>query len=265
MLTAEDLACARGPRTVLSGVSLDLPPGEVLGVLGANGAGKTTLLATLAGELKPAAGELRLGEQAIASIRHRELARRRAVLPQVTTPAFDLETRTVVAMGAYPFPELAPDEVDALVTRALRLADASDLADRRIATLSGGEMQRVQFARVLVQLLAAREPGEYRVLFLDEPTAALDPLHQATLLQAVRDIVREMRLAALVVLHDVNLAATWCDRLLLLAAGRTVALDTPARALTAAHLRTAYAMSATVLEHPLRPGTPLVLFGDAPA
>ncbi len=263
MLKADALACARGSRTVLSGVSLDLPPGEVLGVLGANGAGKTTLLATLAGELEPAAGLLRLDDREVATIRPRELARRRAVLPQATAPAFDLETRTVVAMGAYPFPELAPEMVDALVSRALQLADARAFAGRRVATLSGGEMQRVQFARVLVQLLAAREPGEYRLLLLDEPTAALDPLHQATLLRAVRDIVRDQQLGALVVLHDVNLAAAWCDRLLLLAAGRTVALDTPPGALTPTHLHAVYGMAAMVLDHPLRPGTPLVLFGEA--
>ena len=261
MLSAENLGCSRGRRRVLGNVSLHLPAGEVLGVLGANGAGKTTLLATLAGELKPAGGRLRFFQEDLERIRPRDLARRRAVLPQASSLAFDLDTKTVVGMGAYPFPELAPDALQALVERALCMADAKSLADRRYGTLSGGEQQRVQFARVVVQLLAARQPGEYRALFLDEPTASLDPRHQAALLQVVRALAREQEIAALVVLHDVNLAAAWCDRLLLLADGRSVALDTPARALTAQNLRTVYDMPATVLAHPSRPGVPLVLFG----
>jgi iron complex transport system ATP-binding protein len=261
MLAADSLDCARGRRKVLTGINVGLPAGEVLGVLGANGAGKTTLLATLAGELLPAAGLLCLDGRELRQFTPRELARRRAVLPQAASLAFDLEARTVVGMGGYPFPELAPAELESLIGEALDLADARAFADRAYATLSGGEQQRVQFARVVVQLLAARRQAEYRVLFLDEPTASLDPKHQAALLQAVRALVRDRQLAALVVLHDVNLAAAWCDRLLLLADGRTVALDTPQLALTADNLRAVYDMPATVLEHPSRAGVPLVLFG----
>src|SRR5690606_605454 len=106
-----------------------------------------------------------------------------------------------------------PAEVRALVDEALAIADVSGMAGRRYASLSGGEQQRVQFARVLVQLLAARKAGQYRALFLDEPTASLDPKHQIGLLQAVSRLARERGIAALVVLHDVNLAAAWCDRL----------------------------------------------------
>ncbi len=263
MLAAEDLHCSRGQRSVLSGISLRLLPGEVLGVLGANGAGKTTLLATLAGELAPAGGELVFDGRALSNWAAAELARRRAVLPQLPSLAFDLGVREVVAMGAYPFPELSPDALDALCGDALATADAQALADRRYASLSGGEQQRVQFARVLVQLFAARPAGQYRVLFLDEPTASLDPRHQLLLLGAVSTIAHRHRVAALVVLHDVNLAAAHCDRLLLLADGRQVALDRPVDALTEANLRTVYALDARVRDHPERTGQPLVLF-DAP-
>ncbi len=261
MLQAQRLACARGARTVLSDVSLCLPAGEVLGVLGANGAGKTTLLSTLAGELPPADGDLRLDQRPLPQWKASELARRRAVLPQSPSLAFDLEVHAVLAMGAYPFPELAPAALDELAQRALQLAEAGALAARRYATLSGGEQQRVQFARVIVQLLAAKPAREYRLLLLDEPIASLDPRHQVGLLQAVSRLAREEGIAALVVLHDVNLAAAWCDRLLLLAQGRAVALDTPSRALTSAHLETVYRLPARVLEHPDRAGQPLVLFG----
>lgn len=264
MLQAMDLDCARGPRTVLRGVSLELRPGEVLGVLGANGAGKSTLLATLAGELAPAAGAVQLDGQPLVQWRAQALARRRAVLPQSPALAFDLGVDEVVRMGAYPFPELAPDPLSALAAQALGLTDAGHLAGRRHGNLSGGEQQRVQFARVVVQLLACRAEGEYRALLLDEPTASLDPRHQITLLRAVAQLTRAHGVAALVVLHDVNLAAAWCDRIALLGEGRLVGLDTPRRVLTEAHLQTVYGLSARVLDHPEQPGQPWVLFRAPP-
>jgi len=239
MLTARNLQCSRGRRRVLDAIDIDLPAGQVLGVLGANGAGKSTLLGTLAGELTPEPGLLLNGRE-MAAWSVASLARCRAVLPQSPGLGFDLPARDVVAMGAYPFPELAP---------------------RAYQSLSGGEQQRVQFARTLVQVLACRAADEYRVLFLDEPTSSLDPRHQLLLLQAVRALSRTDGLAVLVVLHDVNLAARWCDRLLLLADGRTVALGAPADVLSPVHLATVYGMEATVIDSPVHPGTPMVVFG----
>jgi iron complex transport system ATP-binding protein len=197
----------------------------------------------------------------MAHLKPGELASRRAVLPQSASLAFDLEAHVVVGMGSYPFPDLPPSAVRALVDEALAIAKVGELAGRRYASLSGGEQQRVQFARVLVQLLASRAPGQYRALFLDEPTASLDPKHQIGLLQAVWNLSRDRGIASLVVLHDVNLAAAWCDRLLLLGAGRSIALDTPAATLTPANLERAYEVPVSVLPHPLRPAQPLVLFG----
>ncbi|MGB6054250.1 MAG: hemin ABC transporter ATP-binding protein, partial [Burkholderiaceae bacterium] len=168
--------------------------------------------------------------------------------------------REVVAMGAYPFPELSPAGHEALLRHALRQADAAGLAGRRYLDLSGGEQQRVQFARVLAQVLAAREAAQYRALLLDEPTSNLDPRHQLLLLRTVRSLARSEGIAALVVLHDVNLAAQWCDRLLLLAHGRSVALGAPAEVLTPQRLEQVYALTARVLPHPLHGDTPLVVF-----
>ncbi|MNK94223.1 Hemin import ATP-binding protein HmuV [compost metagenome] len=260
MLTARNLQCSRGRRRVLDAIDIDLPAGEVLGVLGANGAGKSTLLGTLAGELTPEPGLLLNGRE-MAAWSVASLARCRAVLPQSPGLGFDLPARDVVAMGAYPFPELAPRALATLIDRALEIADVRALAPRAYQSLSGGEQQRVQFARTLVQVLACRAADEYRVLFLDEPTSSLDPRHQLLLLQAVRTLSRTDGLAVLVVLHDVNLAARWCDRLLLLADGRTVALGAPADVLSPAHLATVYGMDATVIDSPVHPGTPMVVFG----
>ncbi|SFC61350.1 iron complex transport system ATP-binding protein [Cupriavidus sp. OV038] len=264
MLTARNLQCSRGRRRVLDAIDIDLPAGEVLGVLGANGAGKSTLLGTLAGELKPELSPepgLLLNGREMAAWSVASLARCRAVLPQSPGLGFDLPAHEVVAMGAYPFPELTPRALATLIDRALEIADVSALAPRAYQSLSGGEQQRVQFARTLVQVLACRAAEEYRVLFLDEPTSSLDPRHQLLLLQAVRTLSRTDGLAVLVVLHDVNLAARWCDRLLLLADGRTVALGTPANVLSPAHLATVYGMDAAVIDSPVHPGTPMVVFG----
>lgn len=256
-----EASCRRGSRLALDGVSLALQAGELLGVLGANGAGKTTLLGCLAGELPLHGGQALLDGRPLAQWRPHELARRVAVLPQTPSLGFDLDVDAVVGMGAYPFPELAPAEVAERAAQALRQADAGHLAGRRYLALSGGEQQRVQFARVLVQVLAAvRQPGR-RSLLLDEPTASLDPRHQWELMQAAARLAHEAGVAVLVVMHDVNLAARWCDRLLLMTDGAAVASGSPAEVLTAAHLERVYGLPAHVGPHPLAAGRPLVLFG----
>lgn len=259
MLEALKTDAIRGSRLVLHQISIRLQPGQVLGVLGSNGAGKSTLLSLLAGELAPSNGQVRLDGRTLTEWPASALARRRAVLPQTPALRFDLSVDEVVRMGAYPFPELSPHALHILATEALDSVQACHLAGRRYARLSGGEQQRVQFARVLVQLLACHK-GEYRAVLLDEPTSSLDPRHQIGLLRATRHWARRHGVAALVVLHDVNLAASWCDRLALLAAGRLVALGPPAEVLTPPHLEAAYGVPAAVLPHPLHAELPLVLF-----
>lgn len=259
MLAAENLTLARGGNRILDQVSLALRPGEVVGLLGANGAGKSTLLGALSAELPPDAGRLRLDDGDLARLPHREQARRRAVLPQKPGLTFDLDVREVVAMGAYPFPELSPAAVDALVDEALGRADVTHLRARRYPELSGGEQQRVQFARVLVQCNAARVPGEPRYLLLDEPTASLDPKHQGDLLRVAAELAHGGDTGVLVILHDMNLAARWCDRLLLLCGGRAIAAGTPAEVLTPGNLYLAYGIDAQIIAHPLQAGRLLVV------
>lgn len=266
MLSAAQLQVHRGKRQILTGIELGLPAGEVVGVLGANGAGKSTLLATLSGELKPSGGQVLFDGRPLADWAVRELARRRAVLPQSPSLSFDLPVETVIGMGAYPHTEAGATgggraEDREVLARVLALAGVEHLYARRYRQLSGGEQQRVQFARVLHQLLLARAPGEYRALLLDEPTASLDPRYQLGLLQAVQQLAREAGVGALVILHDVNLAAAWCDRLLMLAEGRQVALGRPVEVLRPDVLQTVYGVEATVLGMPGRPEQPLVVFG----
>lgn len=277
MLQAQGIAVQRGERQILSDIDLSLPAGQVIGVLGANGAGKSTLLAALAGELSPSAGRITLNGRPLSAWHAVELASCRAVLPQSPSLQFDLPVATVIGMGAYPHArhtrtgaprtdsrdtaQAAIAEDQRILQHVLALADVQDLYERRYRRLSGGEQQRVHLARVLYQLLLARQGhNEYRVLMLDEPTASLDPRHQLHLLSAVHTLVHEENVAALVIVHDLNLAAGCCDRLLLLGQGRVAACGTPAQVLTPDTLRQVYGVEATVLPHPNQPGRPLVVF-----
>ena len=277
MLQAHGIAVQRGERQILSDIDLSLPAGQVIGVLGANGAGKSTLLAALAGELSPSAGRITLNGRPLSAWPAAELASCRAVLPQSPSLQFDLPVATVIGMGAYPHArhtrtgaprtdsrdtaQAAIAEDQRILQRVLALADVQDLYERRYRRLSGGEQQRVHLARVLYQLLLARQGhDEYRVLMLDEPTASLDPRHQLHLLSAVHTLAHEENVAVLVIVHDLNLAAGCCDRLLLLGQGRVAACGTPAQVLTPDTLRQVYGVEATVLPHPNQPGRPLVVF-----
>ena len=277
MLQAQGIAVQRGERQILSDIDLSLPAGQVIGVLGANGAGKSTLLAALAGELSPSVGSVTLNGRSLSAWPAAELASCRAVLPQSPSLQFDLPVATVIGMGAYPHArytrtgaprtdsrdtdQAAIAEDQRILQRVLALADVQDLYGRRYRLLSGGEQQRVHLARVLYQLLLARQGrDEYRVLMLDEPTASLDPRHQLHLLSAVHTLAHEENVAVLVIVHDLNLAAGCCDRLLLLGQGRVAACGTPAQVLTPDTLRQVYGVEATVLPHPNQPGRPLVVF-----
>lgn len=277
MLQAHGIAVQRGERQILSDIDLALPAGQVIGVLGANGAGKSTLQAALAGELSPSTGRITLNGCPLSAWSAAELARCRAVLPQSPSLQFDLPVATVIGMGAYPHArhtrtgahptnrhdtaQAAMAEDQRILQRVLALADVQDLYERRYRLLSGGEQQRVHLARVLYQLLLARQGhDEYRVLMLDEPTASLDPRHQLQLLSAVHTLAHEENVAALVIVHDLNLAAGCCDQLLLLGQGRVAACGMPAQVLTPETLRQVYGVEATVLPHPNQPGRPLVVF-----
>ena len=277
MLQAHGIAVQRGERQILSDIDLSLPAGQVIGVLGANGAGKSTLLAALAGELSPSTGRITLNGRPLSAWPAAELARCRAVLPQSPSLQFDLPVATVIGMGAYPHArharigaprtdsrdtaQAAIAEDQRILQRVLALADVQGLYGRRYRLLSGGEQQRVHLARVLYQLLLARQGhNEYRVLMLDEPTASLDPRHQLHLLSAVHTLAHEENVAVLVIVHDLNLAAGCCDRLLLLGQGLVAVCGTPAQVLTPDTLRQVYGVEATVLPHPNQPGRPLVVF-----
>jgi iron complex transport system ATP-binding protein len=232
MLVAERVGYAIGRKALVAEVSLALRPGELVAVIGPNGAGKSTLLRLLAGELRPDAGRVTLDGQPLAAWNRRALARRRAVLPQSSTLSFAFTAGEVALLGRAPHCGGLDGPLDrAIARRALELAGIGDLAARRYPSLSGGERQRVHLARVLAQLMTA--PGEYAggYLLLDEPVTSLDPSHQHAALALTRDFAARGG-GALAILHDVNLAARYADRVVVLAAGRVAAEGAPAEALT---------------------------------
>jgi iron complex transport system ATP-binding protein len=253
MLRAQNLQIRRGRKIVLTDITLELKPGEVLGVLGPNGAGKSTLLGALCGELQADHGSVWLDERELNHWAGAQRAQRLAVLPQVSTLDFAFRVEEVVGMGRLPY-QSGRVRDDEIVAAALHAADARHLSGRSYLALSGGERQRVHLARVLAQLW----PGEAgQTLLLDEPTSMLDPLHQHTTLQAVREFANRGA-AVLVILHDLNLAARYCDRLLLLEGGRPVALDTPEQVLRPEPLKAVFGLEVLVQPHPER-GHPLII------
>jgi iron complex transport system ATP-binding protein len=254
MLEARGLMLRAGGRTLLDDVSLWLDAGERVALVGPNGAGKSSLLRILAGEWRPHAGTVSLKGKRLAAYAPRTLARHRAVLSQSVHVAFPFTVAEVVAMGA---PDRRGAALDALVVSALAQVDLAAFGHRVITTLSGGEQQRTHLARVLVQLAcgeAAHGPG---LLLLDEPTASLDLRHQLDVLDAVRRCA-ERGVAVIAVLHDLNLAALFADRIIVLHGGRIAAEGRPHETINEATLARVFGVTASVGQAP-PPGMPFVL------
>ena len=253
MLRTENLHICRNQKMVLSDVTLEVRPGEVLGVLGPNGAGKSTLLAALCGELAPTQGQVWLDHQALNQWKGPQRAQRLAVLPQTSTLDFAFRVEEVVGMGRLPHQTGHVRDAE-IVHEALKAADVEHLAGRSYLALSGGERQRVHLARVLAQLW----PGQGgQTLLLDEPTSMLDPLHQHTTLKAIRAFA-DRGAAVLIILHDLNLAARYCDRLLLLEDGQPRALGRPRGVLQPELLKAVFGLDVLVQPHP-ELGHPLII------
>lgn len=250
LIDIQDVTVEIGGNTLIRDIDLQLKRGEVLAVLGPNGAGKSTLLRVAAGDLAPTRGSALLDNRAVSNFKPKELALRRAVLPQQTVLQFAFTAREVVEMGrGERSRRVSRLDDDRIIDEAMDRTDTGHLRARTYPTLSGGEQARVTLSRVLSQ--------EAPILLLDEPTAALDLSHQ----QMVMEISREVAAAGgavMAILHDINLAAAWADRLAILDHGRLVSIGEPWQALDPELLTTVFDCPIAVARHPMR-NCPLVL------
>ncbi|KEQ16439.1 heme ABC transporter ATP-binding protein [Endozoicomonas numazuensis] len=234
-----------GEKTLLDDVSITVTPGEVVTVLGPNGAGKSTLMKVISGERKPSSGSVILNDR--EDWRLEQQALMLGVLPQSSSLSFPFTVEEVVILGRIP---CATDRTEnlAIVEAALNEVDGLHLKDRQYTTLSGGERQRVHMARVLAQIWNELDFGK-RYLLLDEPTSALDPAHQQLTLKMARKQA-EKGVGVLVILHDLNLAARYSDRLVILKEGGIAAQGTPHEVLTVETVKAVFNVDVTISEHP---------------
>lgn len=242
VLAAQGVTVRVGGRVLLDAVDLDVHAGEVLALVGPNGAGKSTLLGVVAGDTEPASGRTDLDGTDLRRWRLGDLARRRALLTQANSVAFPFTVREVVAMGRAPWSGSPGVDDDEIVDRSLDATDTGHLSPRTFPTLSGGEKARVSLSRALAQRAG--------VLLLDEPTAAVDLRHQEVVLGLAR-AVADAGGAVVVVLHDLELAAAWADRMVMLADGRIRAEGAPEHVLTPELIAEVYQQPVLIHRHPV--------------
>jgi iron-chelate-transporting ATPase len=245
LFALEGVGFSVGDRALLEPLTLDLGAGKVIGILGHNGSGKSTLLKLLARQQRPSRGSLHFAGRPIESWDNRAFARKLAYLPQQTPPAAGMLVKELVALGRYPwhgalgrFGQRDRDKV----AQAMALTDIEPFADRLADSLSGGERQRAWLAMLVAQ--------DAQCLLLDEPIAALDLSHQVEVLTLVRQLSHQAGLGIVVVLHDVNMAARFCDEIVALHSGRLVARGTPEQIVRPDILRAIYGIEVGVMPHP---------------
>ncbi len=243
-LTVAGATVRIGATAILDAADLRLESGRVTIVIGPNGAGKSTLLSVAAGVRRPDEGTVTIGGEDLAAMSVKELAKRRAVMPQDSTVAFPFTVREVVALGRTVWNESVGTD-DRIAMEALELIGLADFADRPITTLSGGETQLVSFARVIAQVAPVDENS---VVLLDEPTSAMDVSHAEATLTTARHLA-SLGAAVGIVLHDLDAAAAYADQLVLMANGRIRRAGTVDAVCHAPLLSEVYGSPIEVYEH----------------
>lgn len=263
-LAAQDITVRVGSATLLDDVSIALESGQIVAVAGPNGAGKSTLISVFAGDRRPEAGSVKLDGRALGEWPARDVAQRRAVMSTDREVAFAFTTEEVVQMGRMPLHGGDPTDADRkVIADLLEAVDCAHLAARVYATLSTGERQRVQLARAVAQVTDIDEAQRTdRFLLLDEPTSSLDPAHQHRAMQLLRRRA-DAGLAVLAVVHDLNLAAAYADRVVLMQQARAVADGRPKDVLRADLLEAVFDIPMRVIPHP-QSAHPLIVAGRSP-
>ncbi len=248
MIRLDDVRWSAGGRTILEPMTLAFTAGKMNVILGPNGAGKSTLMKIAAGRLKPTGGRVLYGDRDVFGMDERELARQRAFLSQHVAIDFAITVEEVVLMGRYPHFARAPGSEDRrIVDAALELVGMSARRRQIYPTLSGGEQQRVQLARVLAQIWSEEMPAPPRTVFLDEPIASLDVQHQLQILEIARGLLTR-GCTIIVTLHDLNLAMRYGDRFIFLRDGRLRDVVEEPSAVSAHLIRDIFDVHATALD-----------------
>lgn len=246
MLQAQDITYAVGQKKLLDKVSVSFASGQLHLIIGPNGAGKSTLIKVLCHQLQPQQGKVLYHRREAGRFSNLELARIRSVLSQSIDLAFPLRVSEVVMMGRYPHFSVKPTAKDETAcAAAMDFFDVSELADRNYLTLSGGEKQRVNFARVLAQIWYPVADGP-RYLLLDEPLTFLDVHYQFDFMHKVRQLLKAEDLVVIGVVHDLNLAAKFADQIVLIHQGEILAAGDRSGVLTAENIRTAYQLEPVI-------------------
>ncbi|MFC4602106.1 heme ABC transporter ATP-binding protein [Rhodococcus kronopolitis] len=246
LFEARDVSVSYGDNHVVQNVSITVGANEIVTLIGPNGSGKSTVMKALSGQLSPRSGTVQLEGSDLSSWPPRRRAQAIGMLNQKNTAPTDMTVRELVGYGRHPhhrwYERTTPDDNEA-VEWAIAHTELAAMAQRPVSQLSGGEAQRAWLAMVLAQ--------RPRVLLLDEPTTYLDIAHQHEVLEVVTSLNRTLGIAVLMVLHDLNQASTFSDRIVALASGRVVAEGAPREVLTANLIREVYGMEAEVEEHPV--------------
>jgi iron complex transport system ATP-binding protein len=244
-LEIKDIRLSYNHHAVVEDLSFQLNQGEILGLLGPNGCGKTSVIRAMSRTLALRSGSILLNGKEIGRISRGDLARQIGIVPQSPALPNSFSVLEVVLLGRNPHLGLlrneSPSDI-AIAKRALEMTGIAALAERKIDELSGGEKQRVSIALVLAQ--------EPEILLLDEPTANLDINYQIEILNLMRNLCRENNLAVLIAIHDLNLAAQYCDRLVMLTRGSLFAEGTPQEVITSKNIWAVYGMESLVFPHP---------------
>lgn len=259
MLVAENLSVTIGRKKVLADISVQIKPGELVAVIGANGAGKSTLLKCLCGEISPTSGEVVMNGKKLDHWPLTERATTCAVLPQNSDLSFPFSVLDVVLIGRSPHNQAGRDNADRCIAQqVLELIGMTAFKERIYTTLSGGERQRVQYARILAQIW---EPltAHPHYLLLDEPTAALDLSCQHDCLRIASRLAKNQGVGVLAILHDLNLAALYADRIVVLQSGVLIAADAPTIVLNKELIQRVFNYPVEVSDHPQFKHRPLVI------
>tara|TARA_Y100000766_G_C18768314_1_gene537102 strand:- start:27 stop:848 length:822 start_codon:yes stop_codon:yes gene_type:complete len=250
MVKAKNISFDVGEKKILKNVSSNFENGKVTAILGPNGAGKSTLVKCIAGTITPRTGDIEFNGENIKSISLENLACKRSYLNQQFNLSVGYTVKDIVSIGRFPHYKVYPSKKDdEIITSAMELLDIISLSDRTTNTLSGGELQRVHFARTLAQIWpdSTEEKAEKKLLILDEPVNNLDPQYQHSILELAKDFAENYNVCVIIVLHDLNLVAQYSDYSILMKLGEIIAQGKTREVLTEQLLEEVYKVPISII------------------